>query len=138
MTDTNSVLLDATLARRLARLRTTLEAWGPIKGRTYPWRQSDNAYLRLIAEVLLQRTRADAVAAIWPTFVRTFGTPDVLAAASEEQIALVIGPLGLAGKRARYLKHLGQGIAQVGTVPTDPLTLEALPGVGPYSAAAFL
>jgi A/G-specific adenine glycosylase len=91
-----------------------------------------------MAEVLLQRTRADAVAGVWSKFVHAFGAPEYLAAASEEEIALVIEPLGLARKRAGYLKDLGRALTEIDTVTTDPSTLLALPGVGPYSAAAFL
>lgn len=128
----------AAVTRRLARLRTVLEGWGPTEGRTYPWRQCHDPYLRLIAEVLLQRTRADAVAQTWPRFVHTFRTPECLAAASEEEIALAVAPLGLARKRAGYLKDLGRSLTEIGTIPTDTAALVALPGVGPYSAAAFL
>jgi A/G-specific adenine glycosylase len=126
------------VARRLTSLRRVLETWGPVEGRTYPWRETGDPYLRLIAELLLQRTRADAVAAVWREFVREFGAPGLLAAASEEQIALAIRPLGLSRKRARYLKRLGRSLSEVATFPTDPLALAALPGVGPYSAGAFL
>ena len=131
-------VLDSTTSRRLTGLRTLLSAWGPAEGRRYPWRESDNVYLRLIAEVLLQRTRADAVADLWPDFVRAFPTPDRLANATENAISSAIEPLGLAQKRASYLKRLGQGLTDLGTVPTDIAALSLLPGVGPYSASAFL
>ena len=115
-----------------------LAAWGTKEGRTYPWRESSDPYLRLLAEVLLQRTRADAVASIWPSFVTDFGTPDRLAAASEDRIALAIRPLGLSRKRASYLKRLGAELSGSSKLPADLVGLSALPGVGPYSAAAFL
>jgi A/G-specific adenine glycosylase len=131
-------LAGSTGSRRLARLRASLGAWGPAEGRMYPWRESPDPYLRLVAEVLLQRTRADAVASVWPGFVRSFPTPERLARVAEDRIALTIRPLGLVRKRARYLKRLAEALTESGAVPTDLGTLSALPGVGPYSAAAFL
>lgn len=127
-----------TTAMQIARLRRMLVAWGPVEGRTYPWRTSSDDYLRLLAEVLLQRTRAGAVAAVWPLVVRSFPTARRLAAATDEELILTVRPLGLGLKRARYLKHLGESLVQLGTVPTNFAELGSLPGVGPYSAGAFL
>jgi A/G-specific adenine glycosylase len=125
-------------ARRLSRLRSTLTRWAKTDGRGYPWRQSNDAFLRLVAEVLLQRTRADAVAEVWPAVVREFPTPQKLATATDEQIAATIRSLGLLGKRRGYLRALGEALATMDSIPRDPDALAALPGVGPYSAAAFL
>src|ERR1019366_4496056 len=139
MTGTNGGRgLGSAATRRVAKLGRVLNVWGPAEGRAYPWRESPDPYLRLLAEVLLQRTRADAVATVWPSFVRDFPTPHQLAAASESRIALSIRPLGLAQKRAAYLKQLGETLSRSGTVPTNLADLMALPGVGPYSAGVFL
>jgi A/G-specific adenine glycosylase len=128
----------AATARRVTRLRRVLTIWGPAEGRVFPWRESGDPYLRLLAEVLLQRTRAETVASVWPVIVRKFPTPERLAAASEDRIASTIRPLGLERKRAGYLKRLGEALRQSGVVPRKLADLTALPGVGPYSAGAFL
>lgn len=131
-------MLGREVRSRLAQLRLCLGTWDELQRRSFPWRDVDNAYLRLVAEVLLQRTRADAVNGLWNAFVREFGSPERLAGASEDHLAGLIAPLGLAAKRARYLKMLGQEIVALGGVPLEAKVLSGLSGIGPYSSAAFL
>lgn len=67
-----------------------------------------------------------------------YSTPSALAAASVEELASLIYPLGLRW-RAPLLKQLGAALAALGGTPPDTLAeLVALPGVGPYAAAAYL
>lgn len=120
------------------KLRRALLQWWPTNGRSYPWRQESDPYLRLVAEVLLERTRAGAVERVWSSFTRRYPTPKDLANASLSDIAAVVSSLGLAKKRSRYLKALGQELEGLGRVPGSKEALLALTGIGPYSAAAFL
>ena len=124
--------------RRLSMLRTVLHRWWPESRRRYPWRESPEGYPRLVAEVLLQRTRADAVAAIWPGFISRFPSASHLASSTEEEIAVVVQSLGLANKRARNLQRLGTALADADSPPREFDQLLALPGVGPYSAGAYV
>src|SRR5437660_658680 len=121
--------------REVARLRRRLTSWGPTGMRPFPWRSVSDPYLRLLAEVLLQRTRAEMVAACWAAITSAFPTARHLATAEMGTIVDVIRPLGLANKRARYLRALGQQLVQIGSVPEDHDILVNLPGVGRYSAA---
>ena len=68
-------------------------------------------------------------------FMRRWPSPARLARARVETITRVVHPLGL-GKRARLLARLGDELDALGDVPTDPVKLRALPGVGPYTANA--
>lgn len=124
--------------RRVAKLRKVLESWGPSSGRTFPWRHAEDAYQRLLAEVLLQRTRADAVASVWREVVYEFPTAFHLASASEAKIEETIRSLGLSRKRTPYLKNLGRALVEAGEIPLDLGALSRLTGIGSYSAAAFL
>src|SRR3990172_1079833 len=128
----------ASSSRQIARLRWVLQSWGPSAGRRYPWRVCDDAYQRLLAEVLLQRPRADPVAAVWNDVVVAYPSPSHLASASEGEIARVIRPLGLVNKRTAYLKKLGAALVEAGRIPEDAEELSRMAGIGRYSAAAFL
>jgi A/G-specific adenine glycosylase len=90
----------------------------------------------LIAEVLLQRTRADQVVPVFEHFKKAFRRPRDLADASELAILRVVGPLGLHW-RARFLKRLGRTLVRRGRVPERPELLMSLPGIGPYAANAY-
>lgn len=119
---------------RQGAFRTGVLAWHQGRGRSFPWRESDDLYEVLVAEVLLQRTRGEHVLDVYREFLRRWPTPSALGTAREKTIARVIRPLGLAS-RARTLKELGRVVSVVG-VPSTPEELLELPGVGPYGAHA--
>lgn len=88
--------------------------------------------------MLLQRTRAEQVIAVYNRFKERFPSPSSLAAADIREIESLISPLGLKW-RARFLSALGNRLMEVnGEIPSDVPSLVAIPGVGPYAAAAFL
>ena len=87
---------------------------------------------------MLQRTRADQVVPIFNQFRVRYPVPSALARATEEELTSLVEPLGLRW-RGRLLHRLAQEIARLdGVLPLDQPALEALPGVGPYAAAATL
>lgn len=92
----------------------------------------------MIAEILLQRTKAKSVVGVFNRFIATYPTPAGLAAASTEKIGEIIYPLGLKW-RAPLLKQLGERLDALGGTPPETLAeLLSLPAVGPYAAAAYL
>lgn len=91
----------------------------------------------LVAEILLQRTRAEQVVPVYREFVTQFPDPVSLGEASVSQIAAMIAPLGLTW-RAKLLPELGKKLRVQQAVPMDIHSLCNLPGVGPYVATAFL
>lgn len=118
-------------------LRRTFREHFLKRARSFPWRIDLDPFQTLITECLLQRTRADIVAKIWPDFMARFSTVENLADSSEESIRKVIRPLGLAW-RAGFLKKLADEIRDrfQGTVPSKLEALISLPGVGPYAGTA--
>jgi hypothetical protein len=58
---------------RLTRLRYSLLHWYANQGRDLPWRHdSAGTYERICVEVLLQRTRAETIAKVYPSFFGRF------------------------------------------------------------------
>lgn len=119
----------AVFVRRLLR-------WGRANRRSFPWRADGvDPFRVLVAEVLLQRSRASTVARVYGPFFERWPAPAELAKAQERSIASVIRPLGLVG-RARTLRRMARAVRDRGAVPRTVEGLLALPGVGPYAAAA--
>ncbi len=91
----------------------------------------------LVAEILLQRTRAEQVAPVYEAFLARWPTPEDLAAASLRTVERVVGSLGLRW-RIPLMIEMAKAVTERGGVPEHPDALCGLPGVGPYAAAAFL
>jgi A/G-specific adenine glycosylase len=122
----------------IRRIRSKIAKWGNRNYKHYPWRNPKEPWHGLVAEILLQRTKADTVTQVYETFTSHFTTPDDLGKASVKEIARIIYPLGLKW-RAPLLKELGSNLASNdGEIPTDLELLNRLPGVGPYVSAAWL
>lgn len=120
-------------------LASRLLAWWEKSGRDYPWRRERDPYRVLIAELMLQRTKADQVAAVYPSFLERFPTPRALAEARLQDVKDFFGRLGLTW-RAEKVKKLGEVLERnfSGRVPDTREELLSLPGVGEYVADAVL
>jgi A/G-specific adenine glycosylase len=113
--------------------------WGNANRRKFSWRSSENAYDILIAEILLQRTKANQVLPVYNIFLRRFPNIYILNKTDEKEIVDVISNLGLK-KRAKGLKLLSKKIVEEfdGEIPKDKKTLLKMPFIGNYTADAIL
>ncbi len=119
-------------------VRAALLRWYDRNRRDLPWRRTRDPYAIWISEVMLQQTRVETVVPYWHRFLERFPTPDVLAAATEDEVMSSWSGLGYY-RRARLL-HAGvrEVVARYGgRVPEDPEARRALPGVGRYTAGAI-
>lgn len=117
-----------------------LLAWYAENGRDLPWRRgSTSKYKLVVSEILLQRTRAETVAAFFNAFFIQYPSWKKLAGADEAEIGQVIRPLGLWRRRALTLKRLATVMAKRnGRFPRIRAEIEEiLPGVGQYIANAI-
>lgn len=108
--------------------------------RRLPWRNGRrNAYQILVAEIMLRKTDALKVAAVYDSFLSRYPTPQALAKADIRTLRREIRSLGIVD-RARLLKSLGAKIVHRhgGRVPAKYEALVGLPGVGRYTANAVL
>ncbi|MEX1264635.1 MAG: A/G-specific adenine glycosylase [Actinomycetota bacterium] len=119
----------------VSEFRRLLLAWGRRNRRSFPWRETDDPFRVLIAEVLLQRSRGKTVAAVYERLFTRWPDAASLANARESTIAAVIRPLGLV-KRAATLRALAREVVSRGEVPSGCDALLSLPGVGTYVAGA--
>ncbi len=91
----------------------------------------------LVSEVMLQQTQASRVVPAYREFLARFPTVRSLAAASRRDVVAAWDGLGY-NRRAVALSEGARSIVggHGGRVPSDPVALQRLPGLGPYSAAA--
>ena len=120
--------------RALRDVRRLLLAWYRREHRDFPWRTTRDPYAVLVSEVMLQQTQAARIAERFPRFMARFPTAQALAAAPSAAVLAEWAGLGY-NRRALALQRAAAAVAERGW-PVDVQGLEALPGVGPYTARA--
>jgi len=118
-------------------IREKILKWGKDNYQDFLWRKTKNSFHALIAEVMLQRTRAEQVQPIYISFIESY--PNIQAAEREEpeKIRQLLNSLGLKWRIEKILELI-RVLAESGKVPSNRNALLRLPGVGPYVTNAFL
>jgi A/G-specific adenine glycosylase len=132
------VRVDPDMADRPALLL----AWYDRHRRVLPWRAAKGAasdpYRIWLSEIMLQQTTVKAVGPYFEKFVARWPTVAALGAASLDDVLRMWAGLGYYS-RARNLHACAFAVLRehAGRFPDTEETLRALPGVGPYTAAAI-
>jgi len=114
-------------------MRRRLLAWYRAHRRDFPWRRRPDFYRTLVAEVMLQQTRADTALPYYRRFLRRFPSMAALARADARAVLKQWEGLGYY-HRAQRLHAASRRFA--GRRPRFE-ELEHTPGLGPYSLAAL-
>ena len=125
--------------RNISQLRQVLLRWFGKHGRSYPWRDTDDPYKVLIAEMMLRRTRADQVKPIYEDFIAEYPDAKSLDEADSDEVESLVYPLGLRWRAPAFKKvvrELSQNYQY--RVPQTREELTKLTGVGDYVAGAIL
>ncbi len=112
--------------------RTAAQAilsWARKNGRHPPWREGSDAYRLAVAEVLLQKTRAEDVQPVWAQLIRRYPTEKHLAKARKGEIAPIVGSIGLKRQRTDRLKKMAVAMSRQGA------DVGRLPGIGSYGSS---
>lgn len=118
-------------SRRAVRRRVL--AWYLASKRDLPWRRTRDPYAVLVSEVMLQQTQVSRVIPAYRAFLKRFPTLRSLARASLGDVVRQWSGLGY-NRRARDLHRVACSVP--GALPRDVAGLDALPGIGPYTAGA--
>jgi len=120
-------------------LRSKLSEWFARNGKDYPWRQTQDPWAILVSEIMLQQTTVSSVISNrrFERFLEEFPNLESIAKAAEPTILKAWEGLGYYN-RVRNLQKTAQQILRAygGQFPVDTQSLEALPGVGRYTAGA--
>ena len=111
--------------------------WYVRSGRHLELRDADSPWAVLVVEVMSQQTQIGRVGPYWRRFLDRWPTPAALATAPTRDLLEAWAGLGY-NRRPLALRDAARRIAAEhgGEVPADVEALEALPGVGRYTARA--
>lgn len=107
--------------------------------RNLPWREQPHWYHTFLSEFLLQQTQVEQALPYYEKFLRSY--PDIfsLAQAHEDDVLNLWAGLGYYARARNMLKAAKQiQTIHKGHFPVDWKQALALPGIGPYTAAAIL
>lgn len=118
-------------------LREALISWGRENFRAYPWRFTDNPYRILIAEIMLHRTQAPQVVAVYERFITIYPDVESLARATREELHDILYSLGLRWRIDLVADMASQLTRRFNCqIPQEKTDLLTLPGVSDYVASA--
>ena len=107
-------------------------------GRRYPWRRDRSWYRMIITEVLLRKTRADAVVTVREELLLKFPNFSALRNGQNQELQDILRPLGLHRLRSIQLLNLAHEMrGKPLSVFRNHEVSARLPAIGAYSARAI-
>lgn len=118
------------------QFRETVLTFYTLHGRhDLPWRKTKDPYKVLVSEVMLQQTQVERVIPYYRAFLRRFPSVSALATAPLGDVLRLWQGLGY-NRRGKMLQEAATAVRALGKFPKSVEELEALPGVGKYTARA--
>lgn len=120
-------------------IKTVWEYYKAHGRQSLPWRQTQNPYRILVSEIMLQQTQVERVLPKYKSFLKKFPTLTSLAEASLGDVLREWQGLGY-NRRAKMLHQCARQIVteHKGKFPKTHTELMKLPGIGYYTAGAFM
>ena len=113
--------------------------WFQTNARAFEWRKETDPYRILIAEIMLQRTRAEQVSPVYSEFIKEFQDLASITATDKKKVAKYFKKLGLFWRcnsvmtMAKYILEKYNGI-----IPVSRIKLLKIPSIGEYISNAIL
>ncbi len=125
--------------QNIREIRALLLTWFATAQRALPWRQKYHPYQVWISEIMGQQTQMERVAEYFSRWMELFPDVESLTQAPEQSVLKAWEGLGYYS-RAHNIRRTAQILLRDhgGQIPASLQELLALPGIGPYTAAAIL
>ena len=118
-------------------LHAALAVWYAAHARDLPWRRTSDPYAILVSEVMLQQTQVSRTVPKYVEFLDAFPTLEALADAPVAEVIRAWSGMGYNARAVRLHRLAVEVMASHGgELPHTADGLRALPGIGPYTAAA--
>lgn len=124
--DLNGVPLE-----KIRKVQERLVDWGKNNYSEFPWRSTSNLFHALVAEIMLQRTRAEQVLVVYEEFVKKYPTVETAAMESPDNLRKLLRPLGLRW-RTEMILELVECLSSGTNILVRRDEFSKLPGVGLY------
>lgn len=125
-------MIESLKIKDIKYLQNHIILWGKDNYSNFPWRHTDNKWHALVAEIMLQRTKAEQVLPAYLSFCSEYKSPEEYL---NNNYVNVFESLGLQ-QREKELKSLAC-ILMKEDIPEEKALLVRLPGVGDYISAAY-
>jgi len=122
--------------RKIQEFQQKIFDWWRNNTRDFPWRRTEDPYLIMVSEFMLQQTQATRVVSKYLAFTEKFPAIKDLAAAQAAEVLVLWSGLGY-NRRAIWLQEAAREIDRAGTFPRDPDELKKLKGIGSYTSRSI-
>ena len=139
LTSSESIVSKTSVIGQMEFVKLLLD-WSSLQGRhDLPWQKDPTPYSVLVSEIMLQQTQVATVIPYFERWLHHFPSVERLAQAHEDEVMAIWQGLGYYS-RARNLHKAAQFVVHEcgGQFPSDLKGLEAIPGVGRYTAGAVM
>ncbi len=101
------------------------------------WRKKHSAYAVVVSEIMLQQTQVVRVQEYFKNWMKKYPNWSALASASLRDVLISWQGLGY-NRRGKYLHDIAKIVTEQygGKLPSDRESLQALPGIGHYTAGS--
>jgi len=123
---------------KISRIQQKLITWGKTHYAIFPWRSSENDFHALVAEIMLQRTKAEQVVSVYSEFVSKYREAKDVSSEDPVEILRILKPLGLTWRAKKIVEFATELDHRGNIVPKTFDELIVLPGIGTYATCAFL
>lgn len=118
--------------------KSIVKNWNKYK-RDYLWRHKITSYKIMIAEFMLQRTKAKQVEPVYRKFISKYPDMFKLSKARERSASVFTNGIGLHKRGANFTKAAKYVVSHhKGKLPKEREELLKIPGIGDYVAGAIL
>ena len=123
--------------KKIKKIRKIIINWEKLNYESFPWRETGNSFHALIAEMMLQRTKAEQVLSVYIDFTVRYHNLREASQADKNEIRELFQPLGLRWRTEKIIELI-ELLSTDNLIPQSYNELVKLPGVGDYIASAYL